>query len=124
MSSVQLRISTVQGDTIVALPAELDTANAPSVGDGLVALLNSGVPSLIMDLTATSFWDCAGVRAVVRAGRRADALCTPACVALPAGGPVHRLADLTRLASRAPVTTGVAAAHRHLLAARPLRDGR
>jgi anti-anti-sigma factor len=110
----QLPVSTQRGDTVVVLPLEVDTGNASLIGAQLLSLLNQGVPSLIMDLTSTRFCDCAGLRAIVHAGRRADALRTPACVALPATGPVRRVAHLTGLARRAPVTTGVAAAHRRL----------
>jgi anti-sigma B factor antagonist len=109
-----LPVSTQRGDTVVILPPEIDARNAPLIGDQLFILLDQGVPSLIMDLTTTRFCDCAGLRAIVRAGRRAHALRTPACVALPAAGPVHRVAQLTGLAGRAPVSTGLAAAHRHL----------
>jgi anti-sigma B factor antagonist len=119
----QLPVSMQRGNTVVVLPLEIDSLNASLICTQLLALLDQGVPSLIMDLTSTRFCDCAGLHAIVRAGRRADALRTPACVALPATGTVHRVAHLTGLAQRAPVTTGVAAAHRRLSQATPAYDG-
>jgi anti-anti-sigma factor len=119
----RLSVSTQRGDTVVVLPPEIDIRNAPSIGDQLFVLLDQGVVSLIMDLTTTGFCDCAGLREIVRAGRRAQALRTPACVALPAAGPVHRVAQLTGLAGRAPVRTGLAAAHRSLRRPAPEPDG-
>ena len=117
-----LPVSTERGDTVVVLPREVDTCNASLIAAQLFALLDEGVPSLIMDMTSTHFCDCAGLQAIVRAGRRADALSTPACVALPAAGPVRRVAYLADLPRRAPVTTGVAAAHRRLHQATPAYD--
>jgi anti-sigma B factor antagonist len=110
----QLPVSTVGGDTIAVLPPEVDAFNAPLISDALLALLDEGVPYLIVDLTTTRFCDCAGLRAVTRVRRRAGALLTPACVALPDTGSVRRVAELTGLAGDADFTTGLAAAHRRL----------
>jgi len=41
--------------------------------DALLSALNAGAPGLIVDLTATTFLDSAGVTALVRASRRASA---------------------------------------------------
>jgi anti-anti-sigma factor len=110
----RLPVSTAQGDTIVGLPAEIDTRNALLIHDELFILLNRGVAALIVDLTSTRFCDCAGLRAISRVGRRADVLRTPACVALPDAGPVRRVAELTGIIRGRQVTTGLAAAHRRL----------
>jgi anti-anti-sigma factor len=110
----QLPVTTVRGDTIAVLPPEVDAYNAPMIRDALLNLLDQGVPSLIMDLTATSFCDCAGLHAITRVRRRADVLHTPACVALPDAGSVRRVAELAGFACDDQVATGLAAAHRRL----------
>jgi anti-anti-sigma factor len=100
------------GDTVVDLPGDIDVGNALAVRDRLVALLDGGVSSLIVNLTRTHFCDCAGIRGIVQAGQHAETLHTPVCVALPADGPVRRVAELTGLSRELQVTTGTAAAER------------
>ena len=47
---------------IVALPAEIDLANAGILGRELAAAFVSGVRTVIADLTGTTFCDSAGAR--------------------------------------------------------------
>jgi len=97
-------------NTVVDLPYDIDIRNACALRDRLVALLNDGVPALLMDMTATRFCDCAGIRVLVQVGQYAETLRTPVCVALPADGPARRVADLTGLSRDLQVATGTAAA--------------
>lgn len=57
--------------TTILLPAEIDIANADQVRLDLLAALNRGCPVIIVDMTRTTFCDCAGVRALLRAASRA-----------------------------------------------------
>ncbi len=47
---------------VVVMPPEIDIANSALLGERLALALASGTPSVIADLTATSFCDCAGFR--------------------------------------------------------------
>lgn len=58
--------------TVVTLPAELDMANALRVDADLQAAFASAV-TVIADMTATTFCDAMGIRALVRARNRAAA---------------------------------------------------
>jgi phosphoserine phosphatase RsbU/P len=51
---------------IVAVPAEIDLANAADVGDLLAAVIRESPDLITVDMTATVFCDSAGVRALVR----------------------------------------------------------
>jgi anti-anti-sigma factor len=102
------------GNTVVDLPGDIDIGNAWVLRDGLVALLDDGIPSLIMNMTATRFCDCAGIRVIVQVGQHAETLRVPVCVALPADGPVRRVAELTGLSHELQVATGTAAAQRRM----------
>lgn len=62
------------GPAVVVLPDEIDFLNADSVGERLAAALVPGVAVVIADLTVTVFCDCAGVRSLLLAGRRASAV--------------------------------------------------
>ena len=58
---------------VVTLPAEIDITNADQVREDLLSVLNQGAVLLIADLSKTTFCDSAGVGALVRTFRRADA---------------------------------------------------
>jgi anti-sigma B factor antagonist len=63
------------GQTVVVrLPAEIDLTVADELRESLLAVLNQGALALIVDMTATTFCDSAGITALVRAVRRAAAL--------------------------------------------------
>lgn len=112
-------VSVAEGISVVSLPVEIDIGNASEVCDTLLVVLNRGAASLIIDLTRTTFCDCAGIHAIARAGRRAKVLGTPACVVLPPTGLVRKTVELTGLARQLPVLTGIQTAHR-LLQAQPV----
>jgi anti-sigma B factor antagonist len=52
---------------------EIDLTNAESLRDALLTALNAGARGLVVDMTAATFIDSAGVTALVRASRRARA---------------------------------------------------
>ena len=57
----------VPAPVIVTLPAEIDAANAESVGERLRAAFTPGVTVVIADMTATVFCDSAGMRHLILA---------------------------------------------------------
>lgn len=58
---------------VVTASGEIDLTNAESLRNALLSTLNAGALGLVVDMTATSFLDSAGVTALVRASRRAAA---------------------------------------------------
>ena len=58
---------------VVTLPAEIDITNADRVREDLLSVLNHGAAVLIADLSTTTFCDSAGVGALARTYRRAEA---------------------------------------------------
>jgi anti-sigma B factor antagonist len=71
---------------VVTMPDEIDIANAEEVRDTLLAVLNQGITTLIVDMSHTTFCGCSGASAFARAHQRA----------LAGGGQV-------RLVARAPI---------------------
>ena len=55
------------------LPAEVDMSNADHIREDLVMLAGQGATLVIADMSATTFCDSAGVTALVRAVRAANA---------------------------------------------------
>ena len=58
---------------VVTATGEIDLTNAEGLRDALLSALNEGALGLVVDMTATTFIDSAGVTALVRASRRAAA---------------------------------------------------
>ncbi len=58
---------------VVALPAEIDMANAGRAGQQLGSALAPGVRTVIADMTATRFCDSSGISMLVRAHKQAAA---------------------------------------------------
>jgi anti-sigma B factor antagonist len=93
--------------TVVGVTGELDVASAPALRDTLLALLNRGVDSLVVDLRGVTFIDSTGVGSLLRIHHRQGLV----------GGQVHfvadqpavlRVLDLMQLTRRLHVTASVA----------------
>jgi anti-sigma B factor antagonist len=84
---------------VVTLPAEIDLTIADAMREALLSVLNQGALGLVVDMTATTFCDSAGITALVRAARRAAA--TGATLRLAAAAPpvlrVFSLVGIDRL---------------------------
>lgn len=69
--------------TVVGVTGEIDVASAPALRDTLLALLNRGADSLVVDLRGVTFMDSTGVGSLLRIHHRQSLL----------GGAVHFVAD-------------------------------
>jgi len=92
---------------VVVLPAEIDVTNSELALGLLAAALVPGVSVVIADLTATSFCDTSGVRALVQAHEEAVARGAQLRLAVPRGGSVRRVLELTGLGRRLNVYPGL-----------------
>jgi anti-sigma B factor antagonist len=64
----------VHGDQLIAvMPAEVDFTNSGQIRDVLLRALNSGVRTLIVDMSGTGFCDVSGMRTLERVYQRARA---------------------------------------------------
>lgn len=72
--SILARISTeLAGDIpIVAIEGEIDTSNAAEVAGRLRAAVSNTSPALVVDLTATTYIDSAGLNLLFDLGRELD----------------------------------------------------
>ena len=69
--------------TVVGVTGEIDIATAPVLRDNLLALVNRGAESLVVDLRGVTFIDSTGVGSLLRIFHRQGLL----------GGSVHYVAD-------------------------------
>jgi anti-sigma B factor antagonist len=93
VSEARFLLSWYGRTAVVRLPAEIDLTIADDVREALLSVLNKGALGLVVDMTATTFCDSAGITALVRASRRAEA--TGATMRVAAiGSPVLRVFSL------------------------------
>jgi anti-anti-sigma factor len=78
---------------VAPLPDEIDITNADLVGESLLRHVQAGITLLVIDMSATTFCDVAGVRAVLRAQEQASARGADLRV-ITAAAPVRRVFDL------------------------------
>jgi anti-anti-sigma factor len=74
--------------TVVSLPGEVSHYNATQVHEELMAALEPGVTTVILDLTLTTFFDSAGLGKIAIARRLATAYHIDLRVVVPASSPL------------------------------------
>ena len=92
---------------VVVLPAEIDVTNSDGVHGQLMAALESGVGTVIADMTSTSFCDSSGVHAIMRAHERATTQDITLRLAVSPTGSVRRVLQLTGAVLVMPVHSSV-----------------
>jgi anti-anti-sigma factor len=92
---------------VVVLAAEIDVTNADEAYRQLAAAVAQGAPVVIADMTSTSFCDSSGVHAIMRAREQAAAHGVALRVAVPPGGSVRRVLQLTGAVMVVPVYSTV-----------------
>lgn len=92
------------GFTIVALPGESDSYNAPRVRSDLAGALESGAP-LVIDLSSATFIDSTIVGLLLETIADQEQLGRAVLLLLPddSAPEIHRLFELTGLAALLPV---------------------
>ena len=94
---------------VLKLPAEVDISNAGQVREDLAEVVAQDASLVIADMSATTFCDSAGVTALVRAARKANASGTGLRVAASAPA-VTRVLAITGVDQLIDIYPSVAAA--------------
>ena len=87
---------------VVALPAQIDMANAGRIGQQLGSAFTPGVKTVIADMTATTFCDSSGISMLVRAHKQAAASRTQLRLVVPSAA-VLRALTLVRMDHLLPI---------------------
>jgi anti-sigma B factor antagonist len=95
MAGVRYPIETVNGVPVVAAPAEIDASNADWLRAVLLEAAARGHATFVVDMTRTRFCDSAGLGALVRAHKRAQAEGGELRLVIPASAAVLRVFALT-----------------------------
>lgn len=99
----------LRGCVIAEVRGELDYGSAPALDQRLSAILTMRAPAVVLDLSLLTFIDCAAVRVLVAAGRRAAAHGTTVALAAPRPA-VARTLQITGLDRQFTVFPNVAEA--------------
>ena len=84
MSAEDCEVRWIGRQTAVAMPAEIDVANADEIQRALVSAASLGAPVLIVDMSGTTFCDSARVQAIIAAHKQAAAADTQLRLVAPA----------------------------------------
>jgi|SRR2546423_252561 anti-sigma B factor antagonist len=84
MSAGDYEVRWIGRQAAVAMPAEIDVANADEIHRALVSAASLGAPVLIVDMSGTTFCDSAGVHAIIAAYKQAAAVDTQLRLVAPA----------------------------------------
>jgi anti-anti-sigma factor len=79
---------------VVSAPAQIDVGNVDDVLVCMLSVIREGPAALIVDMTATTFCDCAGVNGLVQAFKQARASGVEMRLAV-SGPAVRRVLDIT-----------------------------
>lgn len=88
--------------TIVRIGGEIDVFVEEVLGDCLLRIMRAHTARLLLDLSAVTFFDCAGLRTLFQARRRAE-LRNGAADLIDASAPVKRIINLAGLQDVFPV---------------------
>jgi anti-anti-sigma factor len=88
--------------TIVRIGGEIDAFVEEPLGDCLLQVMRAHTARLLLDLSAVTFFDCAGLRTLMQTRRRAE-LRNGAADLIDASASVKRIIDLAGLHDVFPV---------------------
>ncbi|MGI9008689.1 MAG: STAS domain-containing protein [Streptosporangiaceae bacterium] len=98
----------VTGPVVVPLPPEIDMTNAERVSGELIAAARPGRRVVVGDLTATTFCDSAGIRALGVAHQHASRAKVQLRLAVAPDGAVRRVLEIMDLVAVLSVYPSVA----------------
>jgi anti-anti-sigma factor len=89
-----------KGEVVVAAfehQADIDISHAAELGDVLLAAVPNGAVGLVLDLDGVQYLDSAGVRMLFSLARQLLTRRQGLGLSLPAGSPLSRLIEITKL---------------------------
>jgi anti-anti-sigma factor len=102
---LKVDVEHVDGAHVIRIQGELDIATAPKLESVLLHAMDSGAPSIVLDLGQVSFIDSMGLRVLVWAAKESSQdgdLLRIDC----GSGPVRRMMEITSLDRSLPLTAG------------------
>jgi len=95
-------------NVVVAMAGEIDLANADTGEERIVAGVPNEADRLILDLSAVTYLDSAGVRLILGVNERLHLRRQELRLVVPETAPIQRLLEITRLGVQVPIFATVA----------------
>jgi anti-anti-sigma factor len=93
-----------RGDVVIArLAGELDLSNVHDIGDGLTAAVTSSTAGLVLDLSALTHLDSAGIRLLFDLRAQLATARQRLTVVVPDGAPIREVLDLAAVPAALPI---------------------
>ncbi len=105
-----------EGDVpVAAVTGEVDASNAADIGDRMRSLLTNHVESMVIDLSATTYLDSAGINLLFALGEQLRGRQQRLAIVVREKSPISRMISITGLGQKTPVmpTVGEALAALH-----------
>jgi anti-anti-sigma factor len=99
MPDLTVQSSSAEDATLLTVSGELDIAAKEPLDEAIDAALEEAPPSLVIDLTPTTFVDSTGLSYLLQARRRAHDAQTPLSIRAPAGSEARVVIDLAGVGS-------------------------
>ena len=97
---------TRHGEVRIAVDGEIDLANAAAVEHQVLAAISNQDTAVTLDLHGLRYIDSAGLRVLFTLGTRLETLQIALEIVVPTTSPIHRVIELSGLATAVPVRSG------------------
>jgi anti-anti-sigma factor len=88
---------------VAVLEGEVDMGNARDIRDSLLDAVTNHAPGLVIDLSAITYLDSAGIHVVFDVARRLHSRQQQLFVVVPGASPIRRVLTLTNVSAVAPM---------------------
>ena len=99
----EFRVRSYDGVAVFEVEGELDLSNAEELAEALSEAVAEDPDSMLVDLSAVSFIDSSGIRAIFAAGRRLGDAGRPLRVVVPPDGIIRRTLLLSEVPKAIPI---------------------
>jgi anti-anti-sigma factor len=99
-----LRVKDHEGVAVAVITGEIDLSNAASLQKRIAAGVDPRHHGLVIDLSAVSYLDSAGVFLLFELNDQMTKKGTPMCVVLPNWAPIRKMLGIVRLSATVAVT--------------------
>jgi len=96
----------VEGACLVRVRGEIDMTNASSLSTAIENAMPNGVPTLVLDLSDTTYLDSSGVALLLRLAERLRSRRQELRLVVPLSSPIKGVLDLSGIAGAVRVESG------------------
>jgi anti-sigma B factor antagonist len=92
---------------VARIRGEIDLSNAEALGRRMREAVPNTAAGLVLDVSAVTYLDSAGIRLVIELQQRLDLRRQRMALVVAAEAPIHRVLELTDIGRVVPVSAGI-----------------